>query len=42
MPKKVKLKDGRIGWVDRVCPNGWYLVRFPNGIAWFRKEDFLE
>lgn len=40
MPMEVKLKDGRIGWVERICENGLYIVRFCDGVGWFRKEDF--
>ncbi len=41
MLKKVKLKDGRYGWIEKYLPNGMCIIRFADGWGWI-KESAIE
>ena len=41
MLKRVKLKDGRYGWIEKHLPNGMCVIRFTDGWGWI-KESAIE
>lgn len=42
MLRKVKLRDGRIGWIERYINNDIVIVRFADGCGWINKSLILE
>ncbi len=42
MLRKVKLRDGRIGWIERYINHDIVIVRFADGWGWINKSSILE
>ncbi len=39
MLKRVKLKDGRYGWIEKYLLSGMCIIRFADGWGWIKESD---